>query len=67
MHILIRLFLQLLFILVALAASVYFLYIPVTDGVVHLKRAKSESSLMRQGPNAIHHIRADTFEMAIYT
>ena len=53
MNIIIRLSGQLFMILALLAASIYFLYVPVTDGVLHLKRAKSESVLMRSAPHGI--------------
>ena len=67
MKLIFRLCFQLVLILLSLAGSIYFLYIPVTDGVLHLKRAKSESVLMRQAPHGIQHVRADSLEMALYT
>ena len=47
MNIIVKLFLQLVVILAALVGLVYYLYIPVTEGVVHLRRAQSEATLMR--------------------
>lgn len=34
-------------------------YTPVRDGKLYLTRAKSHATLLREGENGIHHIRAD--------
>lgn len=43
------------------------IYQPVRDGQLYLKNAESESTLLREKSNGIHHIRADNLKMAVYT
>jgi hypothetical protein len=51
-----------LFIILMLNVS----YIPVRDGYLYLKRANSTVFLYREHKYGIHHIKADTIEMAVY-
>ena len=61
-----------LFVLTILSLSgIYFYFMvsypPVRDGKLFLKHAQSESTLLREKQNGIHHIRADNLVMASYT
>ena len=42
-------------------------YPPVRDGRLFLTHIDSESTLLREKENGIHHIRADNLKMASYT
>ena len=46
--------------------SLMVLYTPIRDGTINLKRAKEESSFLREQDTGIHHIKADSINMAIY-
>ena len=50
-----------------IALTIYFAYFMVEDGTLHLKRAGSHATLLRQGPHKIHHIQAQNLDMAVYT
>ena len=41
-------------------------YTPVRDGKLYLNRALGQATLLREGENGIHHIRADSLQVAIY-
>ena len=43
------------------------LYTPVRDGMIHLKRANEASTFVREQDTGIHHIKAESLNMAIYT
>ena len=43
------------------------LYTPVRDGTIHLKRASEISTFLREQDTGIHHIKAGSLNMAIYT
>lgn len=42
-------------------------YIPVRDGKLYLSKANSTATLIREFDTGIHHIKADSSEMAMYT
>ena len=42
-------------------------YTPVRDGEIRLSRATESASLLREGGTGIHHIKADSLSMALYT
>ena len=41
-------------------------YIPVREGKLYLKNANSTSTLLREFETGIHHIKADSYEEAVY-
>ena len=43
------------------------IYTPVRDGTVYLTKASSTATLLREAGTGIHHIEADSIEMAAYT
>ena len=50
-----------------MAMFLYFAYFMVEDGTLHLMRAGLHATLLRQGPHKIHHIKAQSLDMAVYT
>ena len=58
----------LIFLIISVFVWLHIIYTPLRTGEVHLKRASSSSTLVREGANSgIIHIKADTVEMAAYT
>jgi len=56
------------FSVLVLGASYYWIcFIPVRDGRLYLTKAYEQSTLLRERDTGIHHIRADTLKMAVYT
>jgi acyl-homoserine lactone acylase PvdQ len=49
------------------AAYYWACFIPVRDGRLFLTKAFGQSTLLRERDTGIHHIRADTLQMAVYT
>ena len=47
--------------------SLMILYTPVRDGTIHLKRASESSTFLREQDTGIHYIKAESYNMAIYT
>ena len=43
------------------------LYTPVREGKIYLNQAYGSATLLREDVTAIHHIDADSLEMALYT
>jgi len=65
---------KIVYLLSAVAAlislSVYVIhlqYVPLSKGEIYLKRANGTATLLREAPHGIHHIHADSLEMAFYT
>ena len=42
-------------------------YIPVRDGKLFLKNAEGATTLLREFDTGIHHIKAESYEQAVYT
>lgn len=45
----------------------HYMYIPVRQGTLKLERAHGTATLLREGSNGVHHIQADSLNMAVFT